>query len=275
MPQFPHENVTLENDIHARFTIYESNNDSNSFVPEHWHRSLEVVYIYEGRMELTEEQHIFSLQPGDFHVVNSAAIHATRTVGFSRVLLLQIPYDFLTDAIPEYENIRFLFSRRDPAADRRLRQILTTMGTLYTEKPSGYPLRFYSLLYEFLYVLMTHYKVTIDNTSRIQSQKNLHRLEPVIQYVQTHYMEVIPLDDAAALANLNPEYFCRFFRRNMGTTFTSYVNSVRLTHVCRDLKDTDLNIGEILARHGVTNYKLFLRSFKQIYGCAPKDFRKL
>lgn len=58
---------------------------------------------------------------------------------------------------------------------------------------------------------MTHYKVTVDNTSRIQSQKNLHRLEPVIQYIQSHYTEAISLENAASLAHLNPEYFCRFF----------------------------------------------------------------
>ena len=244
MPQFPHEEVAFESGINVRFTIYNSNND---YIPEHWHRSMEVIYIYEGSMELIEGQ---------------------------RVLLLQIPYAFLIGAIPEYESIRFLFSHRDSSADAQIQEILTSMGDLYTKKPQSYTLRFSGLLYDFLYILMTHYKVTVDNTSRIQSQKNLHRLEPVIQYIQSHYTEVISLENAASLAHLNPEYFCRFFRRNMGTTLTSYINSVRLTHVCKDLKDTDLNISEILDRHGVTNYKLFLRTFKQVYGCAPRDFRK-
>lgn len=71
------------------------------------------------------------------------------------------------------------------------------------------------------------------------------------------------------------DYVPEHWHRSMGTTFTAYVNSVRLTHVCRDLKSTDLNIGTILEKHGVTNYKLFMRSFKQIYGCTPKDFRKM
>ena len=258
MPQFPHEEVSFESGINVRFTIYDSNND---YIPEHWHRSMEVIYIYEGSMELTEGQRVLLLNAGDYHVVNSTAIHATRTTTASRVLLLQIPYAFLTGTIPEYENIRFLFSHRHPSADEQIREILTSMGKLYTEKPQSYTLRFSGLLYEFLYILMTHYKVTVDSTSRIQSQKNLHRLEPVIQYIQSHYTEAISLEDAASLAHL-------------GTTLTSYINSVRLTHVCKDLKDTDLNISEILDRHGVTNYKLFLRTFKQVYGCAPRDFRK-
>lgn len=271
MPQFPHEEVAFESGINVRFTIYNSNND---YIPEHWHRSMEVIYIYEGSMELIEGQRVLLLHAGDYHVVNSAAVHATRTTTPSQVLLLQIPYAFLISAIPEYESIRFLFSRRDSSVDAQIQEILTSMGDLYTKKPQSYTLRFSGLLYDFLYILMTHYKVTVDNTSRIQSQKNLHRLEPVIQYIQSHYAEAISLENAASLAHLNPEYFCRFFRRNMGTTLTSYINSVRLTHVCKDLKDTDLNITEILDRHGVTNYKLFLRTFKQVYGCAPRDFRK-
>lgn len=51
MPQFPHEEVAFESGINVRFAIYNSNND---YIPEHWHRSMEVIYIYEGSMELIE-----------------------------------------------------------------------------------------------------------------------------------------------------------------------------------------------------------------------------
>lgn len=285
MEQVIHEEVHIESDINVRFEIYESTND---FIPEHWHRSMEVVYIYDGDMDITINHHKHHLTKGDFMVVNTAAIHATQTYDYTHVLLLQIPYQFLTHAIAEYDNIQFDLSLKpaiETAPDTSpslpcqpsdtLRRILIEMGQLYTEKPEGYSLRFSSLLYDFLYTLVVHYKVTIDNTAKVQSQKNLNRLAPVIRYVKEHYMELITLEEAAELAALNPEYFCRFFKRSMGTTFTAYVNSVRLTHVCQDLKNTDLNIGTILERHGITNYKLFMRNFKQIYGCTPKDFRKM
>ncbi|MBO5472916.1 MAG: AraC family transcriptional regulator [Lachnospiraceae bacterium] len=282
MEQFTHEEVHVESDINVRFELYESVND---FVPEHWHRSMEIIYIYEGEMDVTVDRRRRRLSAGDFAVINTAAIHATRTYEYARVQLLQIPYQFLAQAIPGYDHVRFdLTAGPDagtcaaapgselPAA--ALRRILTDMGQLYARKPLGYSLRFSSLLYEFLYTLVSHYQVSIDNTAKVQSQKNLERLAPVIRYVKEHYADLIPLEDAAALASLNPEYFCRFFKRNMGTTFTAYVNSVRLTHVFQDLKNTDLNIGVLLERHGVTNYKLFMRNFKQTYGCTPKQFRR-
>ena len=114
-------------------------------------------------MELIEGQRVLLLHAGDYHVINSAAVHATRTTTPSRVLLLQIPYAFLIGAIPEYESIRFLFSHRDSSADAQIQEILTSMGDLYTKKPQSYTLRFSGLLYDFLYILMTHYKVTVDS----------------------------------------------------------------------------------------------------------------
>ena len=241
MQQFTHEEVHIESDIDVRFTIYDSIND---YVPEHWHRSMEVVYLYDGKMDMTINHKKYVLTKDDFMIVNTADIHATQTYDYAKVLLLQIPYQFLTHAITDYDNIRFDFTGKNDSSMVTLRNILTSMGQLYTEKPQGYSLRFSSLLYDFLYALIVNYQVTIDHTAKVQSQKNLER-------------------------------FCRFFKRSMGTTFTAYVNSVRLTHVCRDIKNTDLNIGTILEKHGVTNYKLFMRSFKQIYGCTPKDFRKM
>ena len=74
MPQFPHEEVAFESGINVRFAIYNSNND---YIPEHWHRSMEVIYIYEGSMELIEGQRVLLLHAGDYHVVNSAAVHDT------------------------------------------------------------------------------------------------------------------------------------------------------------------------------------------------------
>ena len=270
MPQFPHEEVAFESGINVRFTIYNSNND---YIPEHWHRSMEVIYIYEGSMELIEGQRVLLLHAGDYHVVNSAAVHATRTTTPSRVLLLQIPYAFLIGAIPEYESIRFLFSHRDSSADAQIQEILTSMGDLYTKKPQSYTLRFSGLLYDFLYILMTHYKVTVDNTSRIQSQKNLHRLEPVIQYIQSHYTEVISLENAASLAHLNPEYFCRFFKQHMGITFLRYLNEVRISHAGRILMNTDKSISEVMQESGFTNQTIFNRLFKEIYGMTPRQAR--
>ena len=58
-------------------------------------------------------------------------------------------------------------------------------------------------------------------------------------------------------------------------TFLEYVNSVRLQHFYEDLLNTDYTVTELLTRNGFTNYKLFLRLFKQTYGCTPMQKRRI
>lgn len=273
MEQYIHEEVKTEAALPVRFAIYE---DSNHLVTEHWHRSMEVVYLYEGELDVTINSKKYKLHADDFIIINSADIHTTQCYEYAKILLLQVPFDFLLNSIPDYDNIRFDMGKAfsTHSSFNVIRRILTDMGQLYMEKPQGYSLRFSSLLYDFLYTLVVNYQVFIDSTAKIQSRKNLKRLEPVIRYVKEHYHECISLEEAASLAALNSEYFCRFFKKNMGTTFTGYVNSVRLAHVCEDLKNTDYNIGTILEQNGITNYKLFMKNFKKLYGCTPKEFRR-
>ena len=61
----------------------------------------------------------------------------------------------------------------------------------------------------------------------------------------------------------------------MGTTFLKYLNSVRLEHFYTDLTNTDLSISELIERNGFTNYKMFMKFFKDTYGNTPRETRKL
>ena len=73
---------------------------------------------------------------------------------------------------------------------------------------------------------------------------------------------------------LNREYFCRFFKQQMGVNFTRHVNQVRLSHIHHELIATEDPIMEIVDRNGFTNYKLFHKLFREIYGCTPREARQ-
>lgn len=188
--------------------------------------------------------------------------------------MLQIPYQFLKKSISDYDSIRFEGIPNSPEKNDRVRAILMEMKDINDEKPEGYSLRFSSLLYDFLYSILCCYKVEIDTAVKIRTDKNLRRLENVMDFVKSNYASPITLDEAAASVALNPEYFCRFFKKYMGLTFLEYVNKVRLAHVYEDLMNTDLTITGILERNGCTNYKLFMKNFKSTYGCTPMQMRQ-
>ncbi|NLL76323.1 MAG: AraC family transcriptional regulator [Clostridiales bacterium] len=271
MEKYIHEEIQTREDIQVRFETYR---DSNHLITNHWHNSMEIICICEGCMDVTINNSRFTLAAGDFVIINSADIHSTYCHENCSIILLQIPYQFLKKNIPEYDNIRFDDINKCREKNEFIRSILMEMKALNDEKPEGYSLRFSSLLYNFLYSIIQYYKVEIDTSVKIRTDKNLRRLENVMDFVKSNYASAITLDEAASAIALNPEYFCRFFKKYMGLTFLEYVNKVRLAHVYEDLMNTDLTITGILERNGCTNYKLFMKNFKSTYGCTPMQMRK-
>ena len=108
----------------------------------------------------------------------------------------------------------------------------------------------------------------------IKTSRYLDRLDLIIKYINNHYSECISLENISSQAGLNAEYFSRFFKKYMGTTYLKYLNSIRLEHFYIDLTNTDYSISELIERNGFTNYKVFMKLFRDAYGTTPNEIRK-
>jgi len=65
-------------------------------------------------------------------------------------------------------------------------------------------------------------------------------------------------------------------KAELGFTFTSYLNKLRLTEAARLLAEKeDANIAEIAYSVGYKNVSYFNKLFKEEYGCTPKSFKSL
>ncbi len=271
-----HENIEIQSDIQVRFTIYEY---SNLLINNHWHNSIEILLIKSGKMQVWISDRSYDLEKDDFIIINSMDIHATKTSEPTKVQLLQIPYSFLKAKIPDIEHIHFEpASISDPqkksSVHTAIYELLSEMGNAYYSQEGGYALKFSSILYHLLYLLVKECKTDITSNEIMKNDIIRNRLMLVINYVKEHYAEPISLKDAASLISLNQEYFCRFFKKYMGTTFLDYVNEIRLSHIYEDLLNTGETITRILETHGFTNYKLFIKKFHEKYGCTPMKKRK-
>ena len=80
------------------------------------------------------------------------------------------------------------------------------------------------------------------------SSRTQTRLDTILTYTQENYQRPITLKEAADVVSLQPEYFCRFFRQNMETTYLEYLNSYRLSRIYRDLIATDLPVGTLCGK---------------------------
>lgn len=273
MDHYAHQIISDDTRLQLSFMLVSSNNTG---FPPHWHSHLEIMLIRKGYMTALIGDQKYTLKKGDLLVINSRELHSTKTWGETEYLLLQIPFDYLSRAISGISLIRFqeyFPSITMNATQKQLCSCLFELVKIYTKKEDGYLLRFSSIVYEFLYILYRNYAHKLSKEAKEKENRNFERIEEVLQYVKANYKREIPLNEVAELLNVSPEYFCRLFKKHTGQTFLEYLNAVRLSHFYQDLIGTDYSITSLMDRNGISNYKVFLRIFKEAYGASPSKVR--
>lgn len=281
IPTATHENIRDMADFPFMYRIDHFNGE---YTPNHWHESLEIIYIESGHLRVELNGNTVDLYGDDYLIINSGDIHNSTFIGPTTHCLLQLPPSFVATVIEDYSRVRFenpalpgnsiSAGIRGNETSNRIRGNLSLMHSIFAQKNAGYRSAFMSLLYDTLFMLDTTAKVPITEVSRTKSEKNREILTQVTTYVAQHYREPVRLADAAGLAGLQQEYFCRFFKKYMGLSFIDYVNEVRFSHVYSDLISTDYSIQNLLDRHGFTNNKLFMRMFRERYNSTPAAWRR-
>lgn len=274
MGTYSHEIINDDTRLQLYFAMITA---TNEYTPLHWHGHLEIIFILKGYMTAYINDQKYTLSKNDLLIVNAKELHTTRTWSETQYLLLQIPYAYLARVLDNVSLIHFqefFPSITMSSVQRRMCDRLFELASIYKKKEDGYLLRFSSILYEFLYLLYRNYSQKISRETRDKENKNFERIEEVLQYVKVHFRENISLDEVSALLHVSPEYFCRLFKKHTGQTFLEYLNAVRMFHFYQELTTTDYSITELLSRNGITNYKVFSRSFKDTYGAPPAKLRR-
>ncbi len=107
-----------------------------------------------------------------------------------------------------------------------------------------------------------------------QSQvKHVNIIYNAIQYVQKNYNQKIYLEDVAGMIYLNPSYFSRVFKDEMGVTFHSYLTNYRIEMSKKFLLDPSIPILSVASLVGFDDQSYFTKVFKRKNGVTPKVFR--
>lgn len=271
-----YELIPLNDKTNVRFY---TSVDSGSYVAPHWHDAIEIIYVQEGELKIIIENISYELKNNQCLIISPNRIHSTLCTKFNQAIVFQIPENFINKFISNAKSMEF--SLKDPA-DTLVQQgnvdifkeTLTKMQFLVDYKPDGAVLRFNSLLFEILFQLYRNFSTPVTPSVLTRHNKHLEKLEPILNYINENYNKPISLEEISSIAMFEPKYFCRFFKKCMGTTFLEYQNEIRLSKIYSDLISTDAKISDILERHGFTNYKLFRRLFYSHFNATPSEIRK-
>jgi YesN/AraC family two-component response regulator len=104
-------------------------------------------------------------------------------------------------------------------------------------------------------------------------EKYEKRLNKVLGYIHQHSAESITLSQAASTIGLSASAFSKFIKRSLNTTFSDYLNEIRIAQACQWLSSSDKTIKEIAYHTGFSSLTYFNRVFKKKKGMSPKMFR--
>lgn len=256
--------------------------DIARIVPNHWHKSAEILYCRQGSLNVWINNKNYLLREGDFLFINSNIVHSTQSPSKNDILVLQLPLSFMhlatqQEYLSQYDilcNTLLPSTTVQREAISDIREIMENLLLCDLKKEDAFALKIYSMIFELLYLIIRNFKVKKISENGLKSQKYLDRLGDITTFVKENYDEKLTLESVALEFNYSVPYFSRFFKKYMGITFTEYVTSIRLDKAFDLLMNSDLSILDISLAVGFPNSKSYNTSFKKAYGYTPYHYKK-
>ena len=277
MQNYQHRMLTTMED--TGFGIKYENNLS-AYTPPHWHKAVEMLLFVKGKVTCNFENAKIHFKAGDIYIINSHEVHETKCSRNAVYLVVHIDPNIMCRYVPTFDQMRFhlAFDPEDQAKAMAYEQLKSHMKEILRqtvdESDPAWKLERQARLFAVAALLVKHFSQPLAVEETRLQRSDMTRLEPLLDYIQLHHGEELPLDEAVDFMGLNKEYFCRLFKKNMGVSYLQYVYQVRTTAVCRELETTEDPIGEIAERHGFRDPKMLNQYFREIYGCTPSEKRK-
>lgn len=272
-----HEIILNKNKIPAMIEIvdqkyYQNMIDNHTFIPVHWHRSLEISYIENASviLQIASSEQIIQ---NDFTLINSGEVHSLKVKELydnPKAIIVVISYDFIKEYIPDFDEMKFDLSLEENHDD--LKEIYQRLEKYKINQDEYSSLSLTSCILEILYLLVKNYSIKqISNKSNYTVQQVKH----VLDYIHNHYQEDLTLSNVSSVAHLSKEHFSRQFSLCVGKGFKEYLTQYRLYKAYDDVIHSNKTIQDIAYFHGFSNVKSFIHAFSECYHETPLRYRTL
>lgn len=152
--EYSHEIIVPNDDIPFKLFIFEGG-EGSYIRHKHWHRSIEIFVVFEGKMVFYLNEKSYPLHSGEFMLVNSNEVHSIHAPEKNQTLVVQIPLS----AFERYytDNGYIYFSHSPRVQDEEVMKLLEEMYRVYAAGKTGYEFAVQSLFYRLLYLLVSKY----------------------------------------------------------------------------------------------------------------------
>lgn len=248
-------------------------------IAQHEHREHFLHFLLEGEVDYEVRTRGRTLRyrgrPGTAFLLPRGTVDELTWKGPTRRLAVAIHSDLLTRSLDDAHGLDDIeLSEHWNLDDPHIAAVLRAMVLdLEAGSPAG---RLYgeSLASSLAVYLLGRYTTRRCTPAARRSGLSRNALNRVIEHIDAHLADDLPLADLAGVANLSTHYFAEQFRKSTGDAPHRYVLARRIERAKTLLRDPrrQRSVIDAALETGFRNASHFARVFRRIAGTSPSEF---
>lgn len=274
--KYSYEKVNYEKNIPAKI-LMQDKPGWRCRTELHWHKELEMIYMIKGHLDVTVNGKKRSLDDDGLLFCNSEDIHTTNIEDdnmHNRYIVVQLSYEYLREFCDKADGLFFNVDSNPKAVEKIKESLLKLVDYSENGKYQYVDLLKYSEILKIYHVLLSECSTSKKNAYISKAPSNFSYAKRVLEYIGKNYKNEISLNDMADLVGLSPAYFSKYFKNITGTSFTHYLNGIRLDYAIKDMLARNSSVTEAALENGFPNVKSFITMCKKVYGSTPAQYKK-
>jgi len=267
---YKHNHIDFNSDIY-KVSTYHYN----------WHSGVEVLILLKGRIDMSCNSEVFTMEPLDTIIISPQVGHATLALEEdTTALVIHVGKDFFQQFDSNFGMYQFVLrsdeSNRYNSFFTTLRHHAAMMMLLMVNGES--PTNRLDVEYHYLSLVSDIYK-------EINKVKSIHvhtkpvditvaTFDKMIAYIDENYQQKIELENLAKIGGYNVNYTSQFFKRQLGVSFLEYLLRLRLREATVRLANSEDGVAHIASSCGFADIKAFNVAFKKHFHTTPSEYRK-
>lgn len=294
-----HENVDYQDNPHVVVHL----NDETTDYPTHWHTPLELLMPVENTYSAFIGNRAFELKPYDILLVAPNVYHSYIAPDTGSRYFILVDTSILSDILGVSQilsliNPSVLFTASNSP------KVHPTMKSLFLDICNAYAGRehlfvsphvqsdalapgiqdridllepvIYGKLLELLTLVARNYASAekAEVLSRGKQQEYINKMTMVCNYIDAHCTEDLSLEQLSKMINFSKYHFSRLFKEFTHESFYRYVNKKRMQYAEQLLIQQNLSVTDTALSSGYSSTSSFIRMFKSVNGCTPREFKE-
>ncbi len=251
----------------------------------HFHKAIQMSVFLKGSGTCFIGERLFNFEPGDIFLIGSNTAHVFRChTAYYQNTDLRVAAEtlFINPSIlekslflmPESTEIAHFLTQMQKGIYLRNEIIAQKISNFENLSPFESIIQLLALLNE---IHLLPNKQFLNQTFPVGTQKEItyERINKVLEYSLRHFTQEIKLKEVAALINMTPTAFCKYFKQRTRQSYVDFLNDIRINHATVLLKKTDQQIQEIALASGFNNLANFNRQFSKRKKHSPGRWRSV